>query len=179
MTTIVALAVQTVLVVPMTADAVRFGVPVRAADLASGLRLSGPGRLQWRRLPVGGARADPVWIELAIAGAGSTARIVAGGDGPSTPEGGPVYAREVVARPHEFGTETVTRWHWVGGATDERVRVEFRRAGELDGECYGAGEARTRARPALGERAVVATELARRPYEVAAVLPPAGRPGLG
>lgn len=178
MVSFAALGLQVVLVVPTAGEAVRFGVPVRAAAVADGLRLRGPGRMQWRRLPVGGAAPDPVWIEVAIAGVNGTARVVAGGGGP-VGAAGPAFARERRERRTEHGRQVVTSWRWAHGVTDVCTRLELDAPARLDGEDYAAGEARTRWTPGAEARAAVVCELPRRCWELAAVLPRSGRARSG
>ncbi len=72
------LVTPALLVIPLDGRPVRFGVCLPAAAVASGLRLEGRGQLQWRRLPVCGTDADPVWVELAITGPRGTVRLCAG-----------------------------------------------------------------------------------------------------
>lgn len=169
--------VQALLAVPVQGQPVRFGVPLPAAAVAEGLRLTGPGRLQWRRLPVGGQDADPVWVEIAIAGATGTARIVADG-APATPEGrGPAFVRESTEQVVAEGRATTTRWRWCDGTVDECVRTTFHAPAEIAGELYAVGEARTVWNPAGMQRSSVVVQLPRRAWEVAGVLPPAGRLG--
>ncbi|MBM4061017.1 MAG: hypothetical protein FJ265_07955 [Planctomycetes bacterium] len=170
--------VQALLVLTTAGAPVRLGVPLPAAAVAQGLRLEGPGALQWRRLPVGGLAPDPVWVEIGIAGAGQRARIAAGG-APACPDGrGPAFVREQAERALPEGRLTSVRWRWCDGSEDEIARTVFHAACIVGGEPYAAGEARTvvlGGAPAL--RAAPAVHLPRRLLVSAGLLPPGGRLG--
>ena len=174
--TTLALAVQVLLAVPMDGRPVRFGVPLPAAAVAQGLRLRGPGQLQWRPLPAA-APPDRVWVEVAIAGAVGEARVVAGG-GPACADGrGPAFVLARSARAVEHGRESTTRWLWNDGSVDEVVRVEFHAPVMLDGEPWAIGEARTRWNDSGACRGHAVCDLPRRLWEAGSVLPAAGRIG--
>jgi len=185
------LGLQVVLSVQVTETPLRFGLPVPAAAIADGLRLRGPGQLQWRRLPVGAAAADPVWVEIALHGVRGNVRIVAGGSGPSPSGSGAAFVRTESERRVPHGREVTTQWSWCDGTRDGRVRVEFHAETLLDGELFGPGEVRTRWRrgPAAGDssaeghansdagRTAVIGALSRRTFERSGLLPRGGRLG--
>lgn len=166
------------LVVPLDGRPVRFGTCLPAAAVGSGLRLEGRGCLQWRRLPVGGADADPIWVELAITGPPGTVRVCAGGAGPSPDGVGPVFVREVADETQPTGTLRRERWRWHDGSVDELTREVFAATVVADGETWQAGEARTRANPEFWRRAEVVCRLARPALAEAGWLPPVGGGGL-
>jgi hypothetical protein len=169
------LLTQGLLTVSLDGKPVRFGVPLPAAALAQGLRLQGGGALQWRRLPVGGALADPVWVELAIVGATGSTRVIGGGAPESADGRGPAFVREEeeVLLPH--GRERRVRWRWSDGSIDECARTELSVDTEIGGEVYTAGEARTVWTGAATTRADVVCALPRRLFEVVSLLPSGGR----
>jgi len=169
------LLTQGLLTVGLDGKPVRFGVPLPAAALAQGLRLQGGGALQWRRLPVGGALADPVWVELAIVGATGSTRVIGGGAPESADGRGPAFVREEeeVLLPH--GRERRVRWRWSDGCIDECARTELSVDTEIGGEVYTAGEARTVWTGAATTRADVVCALPRRLFEVVSLLPSGGR----
>lgn len=175
--TLAAVLLQTLLSVPVDGAPVRLGVPLPATTVAKGLRLAGRGVLQWRRLPIGGLEPDPVWIEVAIAGARGEAAIVAGGDGPSERGSGPAFVREVERREQAFGDEERTTWRWCGGACDEVVRTTFRRETTAVGEAWTAGESLTTTSGGAATRCAVLAALPRRHHVAAGLLPPPGRAG--
>jgi hypothetical protein len=169
--------VQVLLTVPVSGAPVRFGVPVPAAAVAQGLRLQGTGVLQWRRLPVGGPDADPVWIEVAIAGGRGKVTIVAGGAAPCPDGRGAAFVREEEREEVPHGQIRRVRWRWCDGTIDERECTMFASPTEAFGEAYGAGEARTVDSGGLAERALVVCRLPGRLFANAGLLPPTGRLG--
>lgn len=170
-------SVQALLAVPMPGGPVRFGVPLPAEAVAQGLRLCGPGRLQWRRLPIGGPDADPVWVEIAIVGAPGVARIAADGLPPSADGRGAAFVRETDATDGPAGRVVTTRWRWCDGSLDERTCTTFHAPTTIAGEAYAAGEARTVWNNPPARRCEVVLHLPRRLFERALVMPPAGRLG--
>ncbi len=174
---------QGLLTVPLDGHPVRFGVPLPAVALTQGLRLQGRGVLQWRRLPIGGPVADPVWVELAIVGAssagggtgGGNARVVAGGAAECADGCGPAFVREEEEVVVPCGRERRMRWRWCDGSVDECVRTEFTVPTMVDGEVYTVGEARTCWSEAAGRRAEVVCKLPRRVFEAVRLLPAGGR----
>lgn len=163
------------LVVPLDGRPVRFGAPVPAAAVQTGLRLEGQGSLQWRRLPFGRPDADPVWVEIAISGPPGTVRIVAG-DGPPSPDGnGAVFTREQRAELLPHGRLEHTVWRYVDGAIDERRRLCFTAVSDLAGERYQAGEYWTQDDDGLCHRADVLLRLGRSHFVGLGLLPRPGR----
>ena len=170
-------AEQVLFAVPLDGRPVRFGAPVPAAAVAAGLRLQGQGTLQWRRLPIGGDAADPVWVELAITGPPGTVQVCAGGAGPCQAARGACYLHEVVECVVPEGRQRTDRWTWCTGAVDERTRTVFTAASTFAGEAYAAGEARTVQSSDLDGRAEVLCRLARPVLVSFGVLPPPGGGG--
>lgn len=165
---------QVLLTLPLEGPPVRFGVALPAAAVARGLRASGDVQLQWRRLPIGSADADPVWVELALVGRGRT-RITAGGAGPCASGSGEVCAHERCERDTPVGRETTTRWRWCTGAVDERRRVLFAQAVDHAGERYAAGEAVSTTNHDVVARAAPLCGLPRSALARIGALPAAGR----
>lgn len=165
---------QVLLSLSLEGPPVRFGVPLPAAAVARGLRASGDTELQWRRLPLGSADADPVWVELALVGQGRT-RITAGGVGPDAAGSGAVRTLERCERDTPYGRETVTRWRWCTGAVDERRRLLFAQAGDLGGEPYAVGEAATTCDYDVVARVAPLCRLPRSALARFGALPAAGR----
>ncbi len=168
---------QVLLTIPLDGRPVRFGAPLPAAAVARGLRVAGDALLQWRRLPIGvgaDAATDPVWVELALVGRGAV-RLVAGGEPASVDGRGAVFVREQQQQQLPFGDETHTVWRWCTGEVDEEVRIEFTMPGEIDGECFAAGEALTRWNTDPASRAEVLCRLPRSLFVGAGLLPRAGR----
>jgi hypothetical protein len=177
MTTMLAVGMQVLLALSVEGQPVRFGVPLPAPAVAQGLRLCGPGVLQWRRLPVGRDDADPVWVELAVAGTTGRVRIAAGG-APATPDGhGAAFVREQEEQRGPEGKTTIVRWRWCDGRIDERRRTQFEATTTIAGETYSAGEARTVWNDGRAQRATPVVHVPRRIWELAAVLPAGGRLG--
>jgi hypothetical protein len=121
---------------------VRFGFPLPAAALARGLRVEGAcePRLQWRPLQ---PRPDPVtgrqWVELAIAPAQGTLRVVAGG-APAFPDAGPILLRSSHERRDGDLQVRELGWRWATGEED-RVTIHLCLAAhEVGGELLQAGE---------------------------------------
>ena len=170
------LCMQALLVLTLDGRHARIGVPLPAAAVARGLRLEGHGHLQWRRLPVGGATSDPVWVELALCGSG-TVQLVAGGATPCPDGRGPVFVREVEERTLPHGKEEHHRWLWCDGVVDEIVRTVFTVDTVVDGETFAAGEALTVSSGGAAERSALLCRLPGRVFEAAGVLPPRGRLG--
>lgn len=175
--TLVVVLLQTLLSVPVDGAPVRVGVPLPAAVVEKGLHLAGRGALQWRRLPIGGPEPNPVWIELAIAGARGEAAVVAGGEGPSENGRGPAFVREVERRDEPFGAVERTTWRWCDGASDEVVRTTFRGETTVAGETWTPGESLTTASGGAATRCEVLARLPRRHHVTAGLLPPPGRAG--
>lgn len=144
---------QCLLTVPIDGPPVRLGIALPVAAVARGLRLQGRGALQWRRLPVGGDDADPVWIELAILAPPGPARVLAGGAGPSPDGSGPAFAFERDERPVAEGAQARERWRWRDGTVDERTRTRFLVATTGGDERFAIGEAWTQDSPGLAARA--------------------------
>ncbi len=165
------------LVVPLDGRPVRFGAPLPLSVLSSGLRLEGKGTLQWRRLPIGKADADPVWIEIAITGPPGTVRICAGGGGPHADGRGPAFVRDETEEVRLEGRERVERWHWSCGTVDVRTRLSFTAATTIDGETFASGEARTICSEGFAERAAVVCRLPRATYVSCGLMPPLGGGG--
>lgn len=163
--------------VPLDGRPVRFGAPLPAAAVAAGLGLEGRGVLQWRRLPIGPPDADPVWVELAIAGPPGRVRVVAGGAGPSSHGRGPAFVREQREEPLVHGRRRTTVWRWCCGAVDEQVRIEFDTALVLGGEPFAAGEALTTWNDGFVARAEVLCRLPREHFAAIGLLPPVGGAG--
>ncbi|MGK0204217.1 MAG: hypothetical protein ACI9S9_003298, partial [Planctomycetota bacterium] len=78
---LLSLCLPPLLTVPTDGRPMRFGFSVPAVALERGLALGGRGAMQWRRLPVGPADAENVWIEIAIVAPRGTVRILRGGAG--------------------------------------------------------------------------------------------------
>lgn len=171
-------ALQTVLALHLGGQPVRFGVPLPASAIANGLHLGGAGALQWRRLPVGGAQADPVWIELAIAGGSGQVRILPGGAGPSEDGHGAAFVREQGEEALPNGRRSWQRWQWVDGTVDTWERTLFTAVTEIQGESFGIGEARTTGSEGWLQRAAPVLELPRAWFVAGDLLPPDGRLGL-
>lgn len=172
-----AVGVQALLALSVDGQPVRFGVPLPAAAVAQGLRLNGPGALQWRRLPVGTLESDPVWVEIAIVGARGQVRIAAGGQPPVQDQRGAAFVHEVEEERSPAGELRVRRWRWSDGHIDECQRTQFSKSTTIGGETYLAGEART---VWNGERAVrvePVVHLPRRFWDQGGVLPAGGRIG--
>lgn len=157
---------------------VRFGAPLPAAVVASGLRLQGAGSLQWRLLAGRGPEVDPVWVEIAVTGPPGTVRIFAGGAGPSADGRGPCYVREEAERVLPCGRERTVRWRWVDGGVDERVRLTFTAETAVDGEVFAIGEHRTVVSAGLWTRADAVCRLGRGWAGAIGLLPPVGGGGL-
>lgn len=153
---------------------VRFGFPVSESDLRLGLRVEGPGRprLQWRRLQ---ARPDPVtrrtWVELAIAPARGTLRILAGGVAEDHDGDGPVLRRRTEVAEAD-GTRTTTREIlWACGDKDTLERTTWLADATLqDGETLHAGESLTRPSPTWDAR-WLRVRIPRAEFEEAGLLP--------
>jgi hypothetical protein len=156
---------------------VRFGAPLPAAVVASGLHLEGRGTLQWRRLPIGGERADPVWVELAITGPAGTVKVCAGGDGPSADGRGPSFVREASDELLPDGRASTVRWRWVDGSVDERTRTAFTAAATVADEPFGPGEYLTRVSAAFWSRGDVVCRLGRGWATAVGLLPEPGGGG--
>ena len=154
---------------------VRFGAPLPATAVDAGLRLEGRGALQWRPLLAG--PGGLVWCELAIVGPPGRVHVVAGGAGPHVDGRGPAFVRHERTRVLPHGDERVIEWHWADGSVDVQQRVVFTAAGELDGEHYVAGEARTVASPPPGARARAVLDLPRAWSTASGLMPPAGGGG--
>lgn len=167
----------TLFAVALDGRPVRFGAPVPAAAVAAGLRLQGQGTLQWRRLPIGGEAADPVWVELAITGPPGTVMVLAGGAGPCPTQRGACYVHEVAERVVPEGRERTEQWSWCTGAVDLRTRTVFTQATTIADEVYAIGEARTVRSAGCDERADVVCRLARPVLASFGVLPPVGGGG--
>jgi hypothetical protein len=170
---------QVLLTMPLDGRPVRFGVPLPAAAVARGLRVTGPAVLQWRRLPIGDAASDPVWVELAVVGTGRV-RLVAGGPGAvaATLDGrGAAFVREEEHHELPDGDQTRVRWLWCNGDVDEELRLDCTAPTELGGESFVAGEALTRWSPDPAQRALVLCRLPRSVFVDAGLLPPPGRLG--
>ena len=147
------LGLPPLITVPTDGQPMRFGISVPAAELAAGLSLSGPGAMQWRRLPVGLAESEHVWIELAIVAPRGTVRVLRGGAGPCPDGRGPAFVLAKDEQRVAHGTVRVVRWQWVDGTVDERSRTTFTAITELGGETYQVGEGLTTVTPGLAERA--------------------------
>lgn len=156
---------------------VRFGAPLPAAVVAAGLSLHGQGTLQWRRLPIGGARADPVWVELAITGPRGTVKVCSGGDGPSADGSGPSFVREVGEEPLPHGRRNTVRWRWVDGTVDERTRVAFTATATIAGETFGPGEYLTQVSDGFWSRGEAVVRLGRAFAAATGLLPEPGGGG--
>lgn len=165
------------LVVPLDGRPVRFGAPLPAAAVQAGLRLQGRGTLQWRRLPVGGPDADPVWVELAITGPPGTVKVTAGGDGPHADGRGPAFVREEAERLLPHGRERVVTWRWNDGSLDERTRLSFDAPATQAGECFAPGEARTVVSAGFWARSDVVARLGRAFGATIGLLPEPGGGG--
>lgn len=165
------------LVIPLDGRPVRFGASLPAAAVATGLRLEGRGLLQWRRLPVGGPDADPVWVELAISGPPGTVRLFAGGAGPNQDGRGPVFVREVVDENLSCGTRRTERLRWHDGSIDELVRIAFTSSTTHGDESFSAGEALTSTSPGFWQRAEVVCRLGQARLVEDAVMPQRGGGG--
>ncbi|MBL8728713.1 MAG: hypothetical protein JNM25_09805 [Planctomycetes bacterium] len=165
---------QVLLTIPLDGEPARFGVPLSAAAVARGLRATGGAVLQWRRLPIGDAAADPVWVELALVGRG-TVRLCAGGAAPAATGHGAAFVRDDEVQRLPAGDLTRTTWRWCSGAVDEQARLEFAVPTEVDGEAFLAGEALTRVTVAPAVRAAALCRLSGPRFVAAGVLPPAGR----
>jgi len=168
---------QCLLAVPVDGPPVRFGVALPARALARGLRLEGRGALQWRRLPVGGDAADPAWIELAIVAPRGTARVLAGGAGPSPDGNGPAFVFERSERPVAEGAQSLARWRWRDGVVDEQVRTRMLVATTGGDERFEVGEAWTQTTPGLDRRAHAWLRLAPAVAVACGLLPPQGSGG--
>jgi hypothetical protein len=166
------------LVVALDGRPVRFGAPVPAAAVATGLRLEGQGVLQWRPLATMPVDADPVWVEIAILGPRGTVRVCAGGPGPTLDGRGPAFVRDDEERAVAGGSERTLRWRWADGTVDELVRTAFAVPAEVDGECFAPGEALTRASPGLDERALALLRLPRAHWAAVGLLPERGAGGV-
>ncbi len=153
---------------------VRFGVAVPAAHLEHGLSLRGPGQLSWRRLPIGGRDADPVWVEVALCGVRGRAVVAAGSSRGSrtgrTGSGGAAVERSRTVENVEHGERIATTWRWADGTIDRSVRTRFREATTIGGATFAASEVRRSCRVPSARHAVVAA-LPRRLWERAGVLP--------
>ncbi|MFY9344682.1 MAG: hypothetical protein WAT39_19475, partial [Planctomycetota bacterium] len=171
------LVTPALLVIPLDGRPVRFGVCLPAAAVASGLRLEGRGQLQWRRLPVGGTDADPVWVELAITGPRGTVRLCAGSGAPCANGSGPVVVREIEEQVLAEGRQRTVRWRWHDGTVDECTRVVFTQPTVVAGESYAAGEARTTLTVGMRERSEVLCRLHRDVLAFAGVMPEPGGGG--
>lgn len=167
---------QLLCTLPLDGRPVRLGLPVPAAVVTRGLRASGGATLQWRRLPIGGAAPDPVWVELAVVGHGRVA-ITAGGAGPHDSGSGPACVREALREESPHGPITVTRWRWCNGVVDERRRLQCTVPLSLDGEAFAVAEAVTTDGFDAVARAAVWCRLPRSLQSATGVLPPAGRLG--
>lgn len=170
------LVLQVLLSLPVEGAPVRLGVPLPASALSGGLRVAGAGAVQWRRLPIGGADADPVWVEIAVVGARGSASIVAGGVPADDDRGGAAYVLETETVQSAHGSDRRTTWRWVDGTTDERRRRVFRVATQSGGEVFAPDEAHTVDSPGLARRAPL-WRMPHRVFAAAGLLPPAG--GLG
>lgn len=177
MTCSVLVVLQTVLTLHLDGAPVRFGVPVPAAAVADGLRLGGAGALQWRRLPVGDAAADPVWIELAIAGARGTVRVQRGGAGPCADGRGPAFVRDAGDESLPEGRVAWFGWRWCDGTVDSWRRTQFTAPVEADGETFAVGEYRTEVGAGLARRALPVVTLPRACAVLGGLLPPGGNQG--
>jgi hypothetical protein len=164
------------LTIPLDGRPLRLGVPLPAAAVAQGLRLEGKGCLQWRRLPIGGERADPVWVELALTGPPGTVKIHAGGDGPCAGDG-PVLRREVVDEVLADAHVHTRRWHFRDGSVHECARRVFTAPTLWAGEPFAAGEALTTWNDGQAQAADAWCRLGRDLGERAGVLPPVGGGG--
>jgi hypothetical protein len=131
----------------------RLGLCVSASAIKNGLSLAGRGVMQWRRLPVGGADAKRVWIEVGVVAPRGKVRLVSGGVGPCPSGRGPAYVFTRQERQLDVGMETVERWQWVDGSLDERIRLVFDGRTERMGEVYLGGEGLTRQTGGLSHRA--------------------------
>ncbi len=163
--------------IPLDGRAVRLGVPLPAAAVAQGLRLEGRGLLQWRRLPIGGDEADPVWVELAITGPPGLVKVFAGGAGPCADGNGPVFRREERVETLPHGVRTTRTWHWHDGTVHECSRTVFSVATVVGGEPFAVGEAWTEANDGYLRAAEPWCRLERSLAVAAGVLPAAGGGG--
>ncbi|MCB9887385.1 MAG: hypothetical protein H6838_17980 [Planctomycetes bacterium] len=183
MTSLCVAALQVLLAVPVGEAPVRFGHALPEVALAKGLRLDGPGRLQWRRLPLPVARSGDelsdarAWVELAILAPSGVARVVAGGDGPCEAGRGPVFVREQLDEGMPFGGRRRTVWRWSTGDVDECCRDEFRSPWLEGGEVFTVGEARTTWSEAALSRARPLLALGRSAHAQSGLLPVAGKVG--
>jgi hypothetical protein len=165
------------LAIPLDGSAVRFGVPLPAAAVARGLRLEGRGVLQWRRLPIGGEHADPVWVELAITGPPGLVKVFAGGAGPCADGNGPVLRRDERTEVLPHGQRTLRTWHWHDGTVHEWARTVFTATTVVGGETFAVGEACTEANEGWRRAPEVWCRLDRMLATQASVLPPPGGGG--
>ncbi|MBL8752861.1 MAG: hypothetical protein JNK15_06125 [Planctomycetes bacterium] len=164
------------LTIPLDGRPLRLGVPLPATAVAQGLRLEGKGRLQWRRLPIGGEGADPVWVELALTGPPGVVKVFAGGAGPC-PGDGPVLRREVLDESLPDARVHTRRWHFHDGSVHECVRRVFPAATVWCGEPFAAGEASTAWNDGYAHGADAWCRLGRDLAEASGVLPHAGGGG--
>jgi hypothetical protein len=148
-----------------------------AAAVQRGLRLLGTGTLQWRRLPIGGPEADPVWVELAIVGPAGVVRLCAGDGPPSAAGSGGVYVREEVQDRLPGADRVTTIWRWRDGSIDTRVRLCFTAPTVLDQEAYAVGEACTSWTGAAAEHGDVLCRLGAAFAGRCGVMPEAGGGG--
>ncbi|MBL8733489.1 MAG: hypothetical protein JNN13_14050 [Planctomycetes bacterium] len=144
--------------VPLDGRPVRFGMPVPAAIVRRGLGLDGPGVLQWRRLPIGGADPDPVWIEVALLGPPGRVRLLPGDLGPCADGRGPAFVHERTQQVGVDGPSSLERWRWADGTVDERRRERVDLGAVIAGERYLPGEWRC-TQSGLGQRARVVVDL--------------------
>ena len=172
-----AIALAPLLSIPLDGRPVRFGAPLPAAAVQRGLRLLGTGTLQWRRLPIGGPEADPVWVELAIVGPAGVVRLCAGDGPPSAAGSGGVYVREEVQDRLPGADRVTTIWRWRDGSIDTRVRLCFTAPTVLDQEAYAVGEACTSWTGAAAEHGDVLCRLGAAFAGRCGVMPEAGGGG--
>jgi hypothetical protein len=165
---------QVLLTIPLDGQPARFGVPLPAAAVARGLHVTGGAVCQWRRLAIGDANADPVWVELALVGRG-TVRLCAGGSAAADDGRGPAFVREQERSELPTGVVVRTTWRWCSGEVDKQERFEFSVPTEAGGEQFLGGEALTRASGPEAQRAAVLCRLPRTRFVAAGVLPPVGR----
>ncbi|MGK0301442.1 MAG: hypothetical protein ACI89X_002320 [Planctomycetota bacterium] len=151
---LLSLCLPPLLTVPTDGRPMRFGFSVPAVALERGLALGGRGAMQWRRLPVGPADAENVWIEIAIVAPRGTVRILRGGAGPCPDGRGPAFVLSRDEQRVAHGTVRVMRWQWVDGTVDQRSRTTFTATTELAGEVYQVGEGLTTQTEGLSERAM-------------------------
>lgn len=144
--------------VPLDGRPVRFGMPVPAAVARRGLGLGGQGVLQWRRLPIGGDDADPVWIEVALLGPPGSVRLLPGDLAPCADRRGPAFVYERTQQAGVDGPRTLERWCWADGTVDERARERCELGAVIAGEHHLPGEWHTE-QSGLGQRALVVVDL--------------------